>query len=425
MNSNRPTFSDSGLAAGYGETVITPASDVPLDGYGYDYTRYGESVRDELKARAVLLSDGEQRLLIVVCDLLNVLPPVDAELRQAIAERCGIPAGSILIGAIHTHGGPWWECEAYRRTAVPKIVEAAVRAEADLAPVVSLRTGSLILEPVGFNRRERNFHGIDSRLSAFFIARCGKPELVFWHYACHPVIFGPRPRISADFPGEVNRRIEEANGRGLFLQRCCGEIDPVTNLNRWGAGDDSDIEAIGALIFNRIGKVRRDAAEVPAGPLEINWRHFALPLAVPASEVEIDREIELREGSSDAPGFSAFLHQWGRRAKAKLAAGRAAPELPQVAMALCRIGGLAILTLPGEPFAVYDAKLTSAHPGLLVWGYGNGHIGYLPSAEAYRNPDDYACYQICKLYDHLFAFTPAIEEILLTQAESLLNLETV
>ncbi len=411
------------FSAGYGESIITPASDIPLAGYGYGTGRVGKVVRDDLKARALFCAVGSSRLLMVVCDLLNIPNAVVGELRQRIAEHCRIPADAIVIGAIHTHGGPSFRSDAYCEFALPRIVEAAAAALADAAPVEALRSGSLLLEPVGFNRRSRDFSEIDPRLSALFVDRGERPEIVLWNYACHPVVFGPLEQITADYPGEVNRLIAAGGGHGIFLQGCDGDIDPVTNLNCWGAGDDSDIEAIGELIYRRIGKIRRQAADVSDGGLEVSWRRFDLPLAVPADEAEIEREIATRLGSSDIPGADQFLRDWGVRAKARLAEFKAAPALPDLAMALITIGGARILTLPGEPFSGYSVKLAAAHPGLMVWAYSNGHAGYLPTAAAYADFHDYACYQICKAYSHLFPFTPDVEPIILTNAGHLLAKE--
>jgi hypothetical protein len=54
-------------------------------------------------------------------------------------------------------------------------------------------------------------------------------------------------------------------------------------------------------------------------------------------------------------------------------------------------------------------------------GYANGDVGYLPTEEAYLNPDDYACYCAPKFYG-LFNFAPAVEKVLIEESSRVLSL---
>jgi hypothetical protein len=406
--------------AGCGERVISPEIGTSLAGYGYNTDRRAETVRDDLKARAVYLENGGGRLLLVSCDLLNIATPFADEIRTRLAERCGLAAEAVMIGCIHTHGGPSFRDDAYRARAIPRIVEAGAAAVADAAKVTALSRRFEAIEPIGYNRRTGDFSGIDPMLRTIFIERCDGRVIVLWSYACHPVVFGPLKRVSADYPGEVNRQLAAAGLTGVFLQGCCGDIDPVINRNRWGAGDDDDLETLGGLLARRILKCRRLAEALTVDRLAVRSEKIDFPLQVPDSPAAIDQEAAARIGSSAIPGADDFLRDWAVRAKADWAKWRRDPFLHDVPLTLAQIGEVAILAIPGEPFAAYALKLAAVHPALLPWGYADGMAGYLPTAAAYEDAQDYACYQICKAYRHLFPFAPEIEARIVEAASRLL-----
>ena len=91
--------------AGFAERDISPAIGMEQPG-GYGKA-YHQSFHDACKVRAAVFDDGASRVALVGIDALFIRHATAAAVRSSIASRCGIPAGSILIGASHTHsGGP-------------------------------------------------------------------------------------------------------------------------------------------------------------------------------------------------------------------------------------------------------------------------------------------------------------------------------
>jgi neutral ceramidase len=60
-------------------------------------------VHDELRARCLVLSDGQTTLALVVCDLLGFHRSVSIEARRLIEEATGIAPENVVISATHTH----------------------------------------------------------------------------------------------------------------------------------------------------------------------------------------------------------------------------------------------------------------------------------------------------------------------------------
>ena len=91
--------------AGFGSSVITPATPVMLAGFS-DRTEPATGVHDELEARAVWLDDGTRAACLLVLDLLGLSEEFAGPVRDAIAEDLGVDREAVLTAATHTHNGP-------------------------------------------------------------------------------------------------------------------------------------------------------------------------------------------------------------------------------------------------------------------------------------------------------------------------------
>ena len=173
----------SGLSAGNGERVITPPLGVELSGYGFYLERRAEGVLDDLKARAIVLSDGALRLALVGLDLVGLTVAFADGLRRDAAAALDIPCRNVLISCTHTHTGPATQPlrgigevdEAYMATLSGAVSAAVVAAARDMRGA-RLTFAAEAIEPIGYNRRKKNFDGIDPFLRAARLARGGQGE---------------------------------------------------------------------------------------------------------------------------------------------------------------------------------------------------------------------------------------------------------
>lgn len=416
----------SGLTVGYGERVITPPLGVDLAGYGFYLGRKAASVLDDLRCRAIHLKSWDRSLLLISCDIIGfTIGDADA-IRGRIAAAHGIPREAVLLAATHTHCGPATQPmpglgeidPAYLDRLRALILEAA--AEAVSAPRPAEFSCALeAIEPVGYNRRKRDFSGIDPVLKAA-IFRTPDRKLYLLSYACHAVVFGRKSHVSADWPGAVVREIERTGHRAVFVQGFCGDIDPVLQMNRWGEGTADDLFDIADLVRRRLVRAERYAVSRPEPRLAASELRIDVPLTV-YDKRTIEREAASFEKKySQFPGAARFARDWRKRALAAAPVLRKSPAIRGVPVQALSVGGLKLVALPGEFFSEIGLKLQKTDAPLIPIGYANGNIGYIPTDKDFRDTADYACY-CAPMFYKLFPFQAGVERTFLTAARKALR----
>ena len=268
-------YSRAELKGGCAKVNITPPLGIPLIG---SYGKPSDNVLDELYAKALVLNDGTNILVIVSCDLLYTpLEEITGPVRKIINEKTGVPERNILICATHTHSGPEVFTKSkfrtpgdtpppaidrsYLDTLVKKIAGSAQMAYKDMQQVkIGAAKGQA--PEIVYNRRPRNNEGLvkmaftlppEVRATRKVVVEPGgdvrttfdlpddKTEWKFGpvdpevcvlrienmageilaslvNFGCHPVCIYPHlsTSISADYPAFVTGVVEGAEG-GLCL----------------------------------------------------------------------------------------------------------------------------------------------------------------------------------------------------------------
>ncbi|UCC69234.1 MAG: neutral/alkaline non-lysosomal ceramidase N-terminal domain-containing protein [Armatimonadota bacterium] len=402
----------SKLRAGAARVKITPLPGVDLSGYAF---REGpsEGVHDDLWCRALILDDEISRLALVALDLLGVDFPLDAAIRKAVAQVADLPPDHVLVNCSHTHAGPavsprltglGLPNESYVHDLPDLASDAAAVAASKLAPA-TLSYGEAPLR-VGINRRERTEDG-HIKLGRFpegpaddaiRIVRvdAGNEEraAVIFHHACHGTTLGSENRmISSEWMGVACERVATrlpSPTIPIFLQGCCGQINP-------DAGDSSfeEVARLGAEAGDA-ALVALDSAEQLRGtPLAVRLRRIELPQQDPPPPDQARAGLESAKKTLEAARQKG-AHSYVLRAHETQVAYAGMVQdlaerdvqghnLPFVVHAM-QIGELAVLALSGEVFLEFARRIEAGSPfrHTLVLGYSNGCTGYVPTAEAFQ-----------------------------------------
>jgi neutral ceramidase len=244
------------LRAGAAKVDITPKeSDLKIK---------TDTIRDHLFVRAIVVASPSTCAVLVGMDQGGVSLNVYKNSVDKVAQATGCPVDNIEISATHTHsgsaggfGGP-----PTQDTVVAAIIKAATDAKAKLAPCTvgyGRSTLDLNVNRDLFNsklewRQQPNVQGVsDKTLSVVeFIGADFIPIGVYMNYAMHPINFYLAGVVSADFPGEASRFIEDHfDGKtvAIFTQGTSGDQNPMLKeafLSSARTGGQNETEQIGA-----------------------------------------------------------------------------------------------------------------------------------------------------------------------------------
>ena len=412
--------------AGYGEQIITPPLGTDLTGFGFYLDRRTDRVLDDLKARALFLKNGGRTQLLIVCDLLGFTVPFSDKVRGRLARELGMPGENILLACTHTHSGPAAQPLAGLGVANPAYIEGLPDAISRAAAMAAASPeeaefgfGTEAVEPIGYNRRNRNFGEIDPWLK-FAVLKLRGRKIYLLNYACHAVTLGPTKEVTADWLGAAAAEVEQAGHRALVFQGFCGDIDPVCYMNRRLGATADDFKLGGKILAQRAFKAEKYVNFTAEPELRSVEKRVRLPLQV-FPKKELDKETEAAyEATKEFARSREVVQGWRKRMLRHHDAYLKSPWMDDVPIQAVAIGGLKIMALPGEIFSGYGVKLAARWPKLMTFGYANGNIGYIPSRKAFSTPNDYACYCAPKFYA-LFAFSPEVESVLLRECDGLLK----
>jgi hypothetical protein len=425
MNTGRRTGREP-LLAGYGEAAITPPLGVDLCGYGFYLDRKAGRILDPLKTRAVFLRRGGDAIVIVTCDLIGLSAETSDLIRDEIGRRLGLPRAAVLLSCIHTHSGPATvnlpglgdADPGYMVGLEKRIIGTAFRAAQD-ARAARASWAIETIEPIGFNRRTMDFRGIDADLKTVILDRGGE-RLHLWSYACHAVVLGPGREVSADWPGAAVKALEESGRRGIFLQGFCGDIDPVSQRNRWGEGTKDDLDFYGGLAAARLIKAERYRHPIESPAIRAAEIRIDLPVVVYAP-ARIRRFAEAFAAKyKDFPGGPRFACDWARRALAGREAVKRDPFVRDVPAQALALGPVRLAGLPGEVFSDFGPALRRGRDPLFPIGFANGDVGYIPTRRAFTDPTDYAAW-CAPMFYQLFPFRPDVGSLLVGHLRRLLR----
>ncbi len=352
---------------------------------------YGE-IRDSIYTRALVLSTGDQKVVLIQWDLVDAGESATARVRAKVSGALGIPKSHIVVHASHNHSAPWapvyddkyrgkerdtwWAVrympaqngDPYFKEWMQQLIARTVAAvkladqmrepatvwigRADVSEYLRNRRPRPVKEgtkennlPDDYNYRHKNwdsnilsgaqtFGPVDRAMTLVsFRDSAGENVATLFHLSCHAVSMYPYTEaISGDWPGATIRRMNnKLGGQSMFLQGTAGDINP------WRRG----AKAVDKMVRGLTGLARkayRYSARLEPGQLNTDWTVVGLPLTDYGKE---------RTGLESLPA-----------------------EIQAVTY-----GSLAIVTLPGEPMTELGLEIgkRSPYPQTLVLGYSNGN----------------------------------------------------
>ncbi|MBR5236526.1 MAG: hypothetical protein IKW06_04055 [Clostridia bacterium] len=414
----------SNLKAGFSRANINPPMGIPIR--GYFKPRFAEAILDDLEVNALALQLGDVTTLLITVDHCGLEQKITDAFRNAASEASGVPADNVFISATHTHTAPEVLLETenelikeYTTFVQRRIADVSKFAVSDLkdakmgfgkgkAPNVAfvrryrMKDGSVATNP-GVNNPNivHPIGDIDDSVNVLRFDREGADTIVFVNFGNHPDVVGGS-KISADWPGLLRKDVEIIldGTKCIFFNGAQGDINHVNVHPK--AGDFNNM-------FNDFDDVSRGYAHaeyvarvVLGGVLQAFDKVHYIDVDKLISKQEIINVPSHKPDPKDMPEAHRIndLHNAGKDNELPYEgmmlttvvaeAGRMvrlenAPDAFDMRLSAVVIGPIAIIGIPGEPFAGIGRGLkeTEGYEMILPCCLTNGSQGYFPMQDSY------------------------------------------
>lgn len=391
------------LKVGAAERVVEVPLFAELGGYGPFRGRRNIGVRDPLYCRVLTVNDGVRRNVIIITDMIASSQYHSRMLRMELAEEFSLYPDAIMFAGTHTHSGPclascdvgYGEPDAGFAANWSAAVKANVRdAIANEEPVRAFAGKAPIRKQLGSRRTMGGDKHTDPH--SRFVKFCredGSVKVLLHNHAMHGVVFGPQLYVSADWMGDVNRKIKERKlaEMPLFLYGTAGDVNVIWTHSR--EERDKNLDWISESYTNDLQDALNDCEEIPLFKVKSVLKSVEFPTEKvdPAEYRTIAAELQKKaeQGLGDVKLLN-FIHD--RMIEMAVMAERGHDFRVIRDLQILRMGELEIFAIPGEAFLVIGEELMKRanvkFP--LALSVANGDSGYFPDKEMFaRYPSVY------------------------------------
>ncbi len=408
------------LMVGAAVVDVTP-DQLPVLVNGGMLSRTADAVKTRVNARAIVLSDGNERIGIVVVDSCMVPRVLLDDAKQRAASRTKIRPDRILISATHTHTAPssfgalGTDADpAYVPFLREKIAEAIVKADERLQPArVGFGSASapeftalrrwvrrpdrIADDPFGNPTVRANMHAAnnpddvtgqsgpeDPELSIIAFETIDRvPIAAMANFSMH--YFGDKP-ISADYFGlfcdglEAHAKAQhpESEMVGIMSHGCSGDIWRRDYM-KWTGKDDTTIESYAQGLLEIAAGVYDSIEYTDEAELAMAEARIAMKYRVPDKQLLEWSQKKIEAMGSDAPEDRVEVY-----AREQVLLDQM--QSTEIVVQAIRIGEFGIATTPNETYALTGLKLKHQSPleHTMVIELANGADGYIPPPEQHH-----------------------------------------
>lgn len=414
------------LQVGFARVDITPPLGYPIA--GYFNVRYADGILDNLYADAIAVSCGETKGVLISADLLGIIAKDAKTYREKIAEENGIPQEAIYLSCTHTHTGPQTHSQVfgdleekwhfYIDFLASRLSDAVGLALQDLKPA-KMGWAVTELDNIAHKRRFRMKDGtvrtnpgvlnpdivepigeVDKDLSLVRFARENGADVLLVNFGVHSdTVTGNK--FAADYPHFLRQALEGAlpgascsffcgvQGDVGAVDQMKGRLFPREASNRSLARHMGHSMAGAVLqIYNKVkftevdsvsfGILEFEAPSNRADESRLPWARKIMEL-YEAGKYEQINAMGIR-GGDEAMTRTTMVAE--ARRILQLEHG---PDFFTLPVSGVRIGEVALVGIPGEPFTDIGVgiKKGSSYALTMPCCLTNGAEAYFPMRDSY------------------------------------------
>ena len=391
----------SRFQVGYASVNINPPLGIGM--MGYYIPRYAKGFLDDLEASALALSLGEETVLLVSVDTCLIFTEDCKAYLEQIAAATGIAYSNIFLSATHTHTGPllaptdMFEAD---ETVIKEYADFLGNRLADLAQLAladrkdakmgfiqgwapdriayirryKMKDGStMTCPPVGDPNIDHPLGELDQRVHILRFDQIGGESIVLVNYGIHTdTVNGDF--ISSDFPGWMRRTLDKAldGTKCMFFPGAQGDVGSTHVFPSGGDMNDTEISFdnemkspgmarfIGRALAGTVLQVYDKVEYVPVDSLKIVHKALDIPANIPTAE-ELPRAKLYKqlhdEGRDDEIPYTAMELTTVVAEACRMCALEHGPESFEIDLTGLRIGPVALIGIPGEPFTDIGVRM--------------------------------------------------------------------
>jgi hypothetical protein len=389
-----------GLKIGVASATITPFLDTPL--VGYYYPRMPDGVHDDLHAKALVMDDGHDQVVLVACDLVAVPREAVDEARRLISARTKIPADHILISATHTHTGPE-AAPAYVTNLAHWIADSVATAEGRKQPAtLSVTTEQ---EPVlAHNRRYLMKDGtvrtnpgflnpdvvrpagpIDPKVGVL-VAEDEKHEpLMTWvNYAMHLDTVGGT-WISADYAYYLVRTLATVKGPDMLTIFTIGSAGDINHWDVQRPGPQRGFQTAQGLGETLAGDVVKAYTHLQALN-SVRVKAVSETIELPLAQITDQDVAESQKIVAQPPPMGVDFTLDRVKAEKVMQVFKRHGQPLQAEIQVLTAGPVAFVAIPGEYFVELGLRIQkeSPFPYTFIVELADGELGYIPTERGFK-----------------------------------------
>ena len=417
------------LQVGYARVNINPMLGIGV--HGYFVPRFAKGFLDDLEASALALSCGGSPVLLISADLCLMSVENNNRFRAAIAKTSGISMENIFFTCTHTHTSPLTEpttffdadeevISSYASFLEQRLCDLAVFALENLKPA---RMGFAVghaPDRIAYIRRYRMKDGstmtcppindpnidyplgeLDQRVNVLRFDREGDDSIVILNYGLHADTINGE-LISADWPGWTRRTVEKAldGVKCMCIMGAEGDVGSTHVFPSGGDMNDTEISFdnemkspgmarfVGRALAGTILQVYDKVEYVDVDCVKA-LKHIVTVKANVPDPADLPLAHKYRElheaGQDDLIPFDAMELTTVVAEALRMCALENGPDHFNLELAGLRIGNVALVGIPGEPFTQIgvEIKKNEGWDLILPCALTNGWEGYFPTKEAF------------------------------------------
>ena len=398
---------------------------------GYFIKRHAKGYLDDITVSTIALNLNDKNIAIISIDNCYLYSSITNKMAELIEEKTCVKKENVFISVTHTHTGPGPSIdfddendkkvsEEYMQFLTNKTADSVKLAFDDLKDAKMGYIYGFAPERIAYIRRYMMKDGttytcppiddpnidyplgtLDQRINVLRFDRENAPSIVLVNYGIHADTVNGE-MISSDFIGVLRSTLDKAldGVKTMFICGAQGDVGSTNVHPKDGDMNDTEISFdnemkspgmarfVGRAIAGTVLQVYDKVHYVDVDDIDVVIKEFNIPSNMPSPEemplARLYNKLH-NEGKDDEIPYKAMQLTTVVAEAQRMCNLEHGPEFYTMKLTGIKLGPVALVGIPGEPFTEIGVKIKQAEGWNLILpcGLTNGYMGYFPTMSAY------------------------------------------